>query len=188
MDQSEIQIIQLLQSGDRKAIELLYDRYADGLFGILLNMLKDEATAKDVLHECFIKVWKNAGRYDPGRARLFTWLVQIARNTAIDHLRAAKTRKGYEIQTASSNVSDLHEKGIVPEHIDIPDHLASLEPKYRDVLQALYFKGMTQQETSEALDLPLGTVKTRLKIGLRELRKVFGLQILKIILSIILLP
>lgn len=186
MDQPEQQIFQLLQSGDRKAIGMLYDRYADGLYGILLNMLKDEAAARDVLHESFIKIWKNAGRYDPEKAKVFTWMVQIARNTAIDHLRARKTRRDYEIQTAASNVSI--QQSVKPEHIDIPDHLESLEPKYREVLQALFFNGMTQQEASEALELPLGTVKTRLKIGLRELRKVLGLQILKIILSITLLP
>ncbi len=155
----------------------MYERYADSLYGILLNMLKSEAAAKDVLHQSFIKVWKNVKRYDPEKAKVFTWVLQIARNTAIDHLRAIKTRKGYEIQAASSNVAFSHEG----------KHLAALEPKYRDVLNALFFRGMTQQETSKVLELPLGTVKTRLKIGLRELRKVFGLQILRIILSIILL-
>lgn len=135
-------------------------------------MLKEEHAAQEVLQESLIKVWKKGHQYDPSKAKLFTWLLRIVRNRAIDYLRAQKSRSDAKIQMTNSTV--YKEKvELKPEHLDVADHLERLERKYRDVLSALFFKGMTQAEVSDQLGIPLGTVKTRLKIGLRELRKVF---------------
>ncbi len=172
MNPTEKQIIVWLRQGDKKAIEAIYDRYAGSLFGVLMNMLKNEDAAKEVLQESMIKVWKNGKKYDPAKAKLFTWLLRIVRNKAIDFLRSQKTRSDYEIQIATSNVSN-NKVFVHPEHMDVADHLDKLEPKYREVLRALFYSGMTQQEVSDHYAIPLGTVKTRLKIGLRELRKIF---------------
>lgn len=172
MNQSDQQIIQLLQSGDKQAIGQLYDRYADSLYGVLRQMLRDEPAAQDVLQDTFVKVWKNGHRYDPQKATLFTWLIRIARNTALDYRRASQTRSGHEIHSAAANVGKV-EPALNPDHLDLPEHLAKLEPKYGRVLHALFFLGLSQQEASEKLDIPLGTVKSRLRVGLRELRKVF---------------
>ena len=79
-----------------------------------------------------------------------------------------------EVQIDASNVYKVGVKGIVPDHMDIQDNLDKIDPKYRIVLEALFFEGMTQQEASEELDIPLGTIKSRLKIGLRELGKIYG--------------
>ena len=170
---AERHIVQLLNAGDKKAISLIYDHYAGSLYGVLLNMLKDEDAAREVLQESMIKFWKNSQKYDASKAKLFTWLMRITRNTAIDYLRSQKTRTDHEIQKASS---DVH-KNVVhirPEHMDVAKHLNSLEHKYREVVYALFYLGMTQQEVSDHFNIPLGTVKTRLKIGLRELRKIFS--------------
>lgn len=169
----EKHIVELLMEQDEKGMSLLYDYYGDTLYGVALKVTKDGDLAKDVLQESLIKVWKKIHSYNPEKAKLFTWLFRITRNTAIDKIRSISTKADQEIQVEVSNVYSLGVNGIMPEHIDVRKHLDSLDEKYQIVLDALFFKGMTQQEASEALNMPLGTVKSRLKIGLRELRKIF---------------
>ena len=125
------------------------------------------------MQENFVKVWKNARNYDPSKAKLFTWLFRIARNTAIDKLRSFNNRFQKEVQIDTSNVYILPSSNLNQDVLDIKEHVCRLEEKYQLVLKALFFEGMTQQEASEELDIPLGTIKSRLKIGLRELKKVY---------------
>ncbi|MBC9796093.1 RNA polymerase sigma factor [Sinomicrobium weinanense] len=173
----EINIMNLLIEKDEKGMAMLYDYYGDALYGIAYKITRDEELAKDVLQEGLVKIWKKAHTYDAEKARLFTWLYRIIRNTAIDKVRNANIKEEQEIQLDISNVYNVGVDAIKPEHIDVEKHLASLDAKYQIILDALFFKGMTQQEASEALDVPLGTVKSRLKIGLRELRKIFNTNI-----------
>ena len=158
---------------DQYALNLLYENYSDSLYGAILKVTKNEKIAEDALQETFIKVWKNAQKYDPKKAKLFTWLFRIARNTAIDKLRSFNNRFHKEIQIDKSNVYILPGTKLNQDVMDIKEHVARLEDKYQIVLNALFFEGMTQQEASEELEIPLGTVKSRLKIGLRELKKVY---------------
>ena len=179
----EKHIVELLQERDEKAISLLYDNYADTLYGVAYKVVKDEDLAQDIVQESFIKIWKKSDSYDPTKARLFTWLFRITRNTAIDKLRSIGTKSDKEIQIDVSDVYNLGEQSIRPEFIDVKKNLDRLEPKYRIVLEALFFEGMTQQEASEELEIPLGTIKSRLKIGLREMRKIYGSVVLALILN-----
>ncbi|NDV44584.1 RNA polymerase sigma factor [Flagellimonas sediminis] len=170
----ERHIVSLLAEKDDRAISLLYENYSETLYGVAFKVVKDEDLAQDVLQESFIKIWKKADSYDASKAKLFTWLFRITRNTAIDKLRSVNNKADKEVQIDVSNVYKVGVKGIVPDHIDIQDNLDKIDPKYRIVLEALFFDGMTQQEASEELDIPLGTIKSRLKIGLRELGKIYG--------------
>jgi len=182
----EKHIVELLQERDEKAISLLYDNYGNTLYGVAYKVLKDEELAQDVLQESFVKIWKKSDSYDSSKAKLFTWLFRITRNTAIDKLRSIKTKTDKEIQIDVSDVYNIGERGIMPELIDVKENLGKIEDKYKVVLEALFFEGMTQQEASEELNIPLGTIKSRLKIGLRELRKIYGPSIvLAVILSIL---
>ncbi|RNC85110.1 MAG: RNA polymerase sigma factor [Winogradskyella sp.] len=169
----ETQIIKLLKRNDQYALNLLYENYSDSLYGAILKVTKNEEIAEDALQETFIKVWKNAQKYDPTKAKLFTWLFRIARNTAIDKLRSFNNRFHKEVQIDKSNVYILPGTNLNQDVLDIREHVSGLEEKYQIVLNALFFEGMTQQEASDELEIPLGTVKSRLKIGLRELRKVY---------------
>ncbi|NER18386.1 RNA polymerase sigma factor [Spongiivirga citrea] len=178
----EAHIVQLLGEEDERAVGLIYDNYADTLYGVAYKITKDDALAQDALQESFVKIWKKAASYDAKKAKLFTWLFRITRNTAIDKLRSANLRDDREIQIDISDVYNLGTTSLKPEHLDVKDHIGNLDEKYQEVLNALFFEGMTHQEASEALDVPLGTVKSRLKIGLRELRKVFNCFVLLIIL------
>ena len=180
----ERHIVELLQERDEKAISLLYDHYADTLYGVAFKVVKDEDLAQDVVQESFVKIWKKSDSYDPTKAKLFTWLFRITRNTAIDKLRSVNTKTDKEIQIDVSDVYNLGEQAIRPEFLDIKENLEKIEAKYRIVLDALFFEGMTQQEASDELDIPLGTIKSRLKIGLREMRKIYGSVLLGILLKI----
>jgi len=129
--------------------------------------------AQDALQETFVKIWKNSKKYDSKKAKLFTWLYRIAKNTAIDKVRSYKNRFDKEVQIEKSNVYILPTSNLNQDVLDLREHVAKLDEKYQIVLKALFFEGMTQQEASEELDIPLGTIKSRLKIGLRELKKVY---------------
>jgi RNA polymerase sigma-70 factor (ECF subfamily) len=170
----EKDIIRLLKEGDKKALTLLYDNYSNSLYGVAFKITNDEALAKDALQESFVKIWKNSHKYDPEKAKLFTWLYRITRNTAIDKLRSFNNRNSREIQIDSSNVYTLQTNSLNQDVIDLKQHVDKLEGKYKTVLNALFFEGMTQQEASDELNIPLGTIKSRLKIALRELRKVYN--------------
>ncbi|MFS4416262.1 RNA polymerase sigma factor [Maribacter sp. 2307ULW6-5] len=170
----EKHIVELLQERNEKAISLLYDHYADTLLGVANKVVRDPEMAQDVLQESFVKIWKKADSYDPSKAKLFTWLFRIVRNTSIDKLRSVNNKTDKEIQMDVSDVYSLGVDGIRPEFMDVQEHLGNIEDKYQVVLEALFFQGMTQQEASDELNIPLGTIKSRLKIGLRELRKVYG--------------
>ena len=169
----EKHIIELLLERNDKAISLLYEHYGDTLYGIALKVVRDEELAQDVLQESFVKIWKKSDTYDATKAKLFTWLFRITRNTAIDKLRSLNTKSDKEIQMDVSDVYNVGIESIKPEFLDVKENLDKIELKYQVVLDALFFQGMTQQEASDELDIPLGTIKSRLKIGLRELKKIY---------------
>ena len=183
----EKHIVELLQERNEKAISLLYENYGDTLYGVAHKVVRNDELAQDVLQESFVKIWKKSDSYDPSKAKLFTWLFRITRNTAIDKLSSVSTKSDKEIQMDVSDVYNLGVNSIRPEFMDVSENLEKIEEKYQIVLEALFFKGMTQQEASDELNIPLGTVKSRLKIGLRELRKIYGTSMILIfILSLIL--
>lgn len=170
----EKEIVSLLARGDKKAIHLLYENYSDALYGVIKKIISDDDTAQDVLQESFVKIWRYSKKYDATKAKLFTWLYRIAYNTAIDKARSLKTKIDNEVQIDTSSVYRITSNELNQDVLDIKKHLDTLDEKYQIVLQALFFEGMTQQEASEELDIPLGTIKSRLKIGLRELKKIYS--------------
>lgn len=181
----EQNIISLLREQDEKGMELLFDHYGDTLFGVAYKITKDEDLAKDVVQLSLMKIWKKIHTYNEKKSKLFTWIFRITRNTAIDKLRSANLKSDQEIQIEVSDVYNLGTEAVNPDHLDLRKHLASLDKKYQVVMEALFFQGMTQQEASEALDMPLGTIKSRLKIGLRELRKIYDPALIVIIFSML---
>ena len=170
----EKHIVELLQERNEKAISLLYEHYGDTLYGVAHKVVRNSELAQDVVQESFVKIWKKSDSYDHTKAKLFTWLFRITRNTAIDKLRSVNIKTDKEIQIDVSDVYNLGVESIKPEFIDVRDNLGKIENKYQIVLEALFFQGMTQQEASDELNIPLGTIKSRLKIGLRELKKIYG--------------
>lgn len=171
-------ILDRMKINQTEAIELMYDKFSESLYGIALSVIKNEDEAQDVLQESFIKGWRKLSSYDPAKGTLFTWLLNITRNTAIDKLRLSNKKRLAEVQITENNVSNVEGLAFNPDFLDLRKHLGNLEVKYQDIIEALFFQGMTQQEASEELGIPIGTVKTRYKIAMRELRKVFVVAIL----------
>ena len=172
MNPTDSHIIQLLQAGDKSAMGLIYDKWADPLYGIIFNICKDDGVSKDVLQDTFLKVWQKADTYNPERSKLFTWIYQIARNKAIDAYRKSSNNRAVNIQNAVSIVSNNKGDDVLY-HSELNSHISKLEPKYQQVLQALFYEGMTQMEMSENTGIAIGTIKSRLRIALRELRTIY---------------
>lgn len=181
-------IVELLRRQDKEAISILYDHYAAALYGIILKIVHREEIAQDVLQESFVKIWKNGVHYDASKGSLFTWMLNIARNAAIDKTRSRHYKNTCKHVEVGHEVSNGLSWSMVPkpEHIGLKRVMNELDEKYKIIIELIYFKGYTQQEVQEQLDIPLGTVKSRLRIGLRELRKFFDIQNISIIILFIL--
>jgi RNA polymerase sigma-70 factor, ECF subfamily len=173
---SEAHIIARLQKGEDCAYELLCDNYGAMLLGVIARVVGDEADAENLLQDCFVKVWRNMASYDATKGRLATWLINIARNTAIDFTRSkyyAQKTKSQKLENIVSSSFDVAQSGFAVETIGVRQVVTNLLPQYREIIEWLYFEGYTQQEISETFKIPLGTVKTRTRLALRELRKQF---------------
>lgn len=149
---------------------MLYDAYGDALFGIIVRIVKKREDAEEVLQSVFLKIWENIETYSESKSTIFTWMASIARNASIDCTRS-RSSKASKV-TDSFSVSDFgleikhYEKGI-----DINKLNAKLPEKYRVLIEKMYLEGYTQQEIAEIYEIPLGTVKTRLREAIGILRK-----------------
>ena len=170
--QTELSLVRDLQINKPAAFSSLYDSYAPAMFGILLKMVKDRERAEDLLQDAFIRVWSNVHRYDSSKGRLFTWLLNIARNLALDELRAQKVRSVAEtyIRERSETITNpTFLGGMVYQTLT-----SSLEPKYSQIVDLLYFRDYKLQEVADELKIPLSTVKTRSRMALQQLKKSYG--------------
>jgi RNA polymerase sigma-70 factor, ECF subfamily len=173
---SETELITLLKSRDKRGFDLLYDNYSKALYGIVLKIVKSEEVAEDVLQDAFVKIWKNVSSYDSSKGTLFTWILNVARNTAIDRIRSQEYKNTAKIQPIDNNVGMVDEQSateIQIEHIGLEKVVARLKPEHQTIIDYIYFKGFTQTEVAEALNIPLGTVKTRVKSAINHLRELF---------------
>lgn len=160
--------------GDETALAAVYDRYRTILFGLILRILHDRQEAEDVLQEVFLQVWRRAADFDEERGRAFTWLVTIARSRALDRLRTASARSRLAEQVAQSPVDDVGDAAVDVVKSEaaavVRQALATLPEEQRRTLFLAYFEGLTQTEIAARLGDPLGTVKTRMRSGLKTLR------------------
>ena len=143
---------------------------------IIIQIIPDTETANDVLQELFLTIWKNIDKYDDEKGRLYTWLLNLARNTAINKIRSKNYKHYLKNEDINNYVNGIEEKGAYHQNINkigLREEVHRLKVEFRNVLELSYFNGFTQQEISKALNLPLGTVKTRLRNALIELRKQF---------------
>lgn len=139
-------------------------------------MVFDEETANDVLQEAFVKIWNNIGQYDAAKGRIYTWMLNIARNTAIDKLRSKGEVMRSKIQTGDEIVNNAQRDRNTEQAIDtigLRKMVADLRPEYEVIVSMAYFKGFTLDEIAKTLDIPLGTVKTRMRAAMQQLRGVF---------------
>ncbi len=170
----EQSIIQFQQK-DVKAFEYLYDSYKKSLLGVIFTIVKDDAIAEEILQDVFIKAWHNADTYNSSKGRFFTWMLNIARNAAIDKTRSKNFKNSKKNQPADNFVDILEtydNLDATTNSIGIKKFVNKLAEKCKEVINLLYFKGYTQKEASETLKMPLGTVKTRNRNCINELRNI----------------
>lgn len=173
----ERELITRLQQNDREAYEYLYDHYSDALYGLLCRIAGDEETASDLLQDTFVKIWKSIGSYDPARGKLFTWMLNICRNLAIDKIRSKdfnNQRKNHSAEIVVNELGKMKTDPVRPEHIGLAELITKLDENERFLIDLMYFKGYTQSEIAEEFNIPLGTVKTRLRSATINLRKIFN--------------
>lgn len=179
-DTKTAQLVRELKGGSQEAFAELYDMYSAALYGVVLKIVRSGDASEDVVQDAFVKVWKNIHKYDETKATFFTWALNIARNTAIDKWRKIKKEGLVEIQDLDSSVNLIDQTSKVTQKtntIGLNDMVERLTPELKVVVEYLYFKGYTHQEASDELGLPLGTVKTRIRTALKELRKAFFILI-----------
>lgn len=166
-------LVQRLRNRDEAAMTLFYDRYSAALYGVILRIVKKEEEAEDVLQEGMVKIWNSFASYDASKGRLFTWVMNVCRNLAIDKIRSRQYRVGSHSQPleASAATREAASPTFRPEHIGLQEMTQKLTPDQRQVVDMLYFGGYTQSEVAEELNLPLGTVKTRARTAIKVLSK-----------------
>ncbi len=171
---SEEELVLLLQARDQQAFSYLYDNYAAALNGIIYRMVEERELAEDILQEAFIKIWNNFSSYDTGKGRLFTWMLNLTRNLTIDTLRSKGYKKQGKISGDENSVSNYTDDSKIAEKFDamgLRKQLVNLKPEQRAIIDLAYFNGYTQDEISKEMGIPLGTVKTRMRTAILELRK-----------------
>jgi len=166
-----------LRNREKIAVEALYDMYSSSLFGVISRIVIDTATAEDVLQDTFVKIWNSFSSYSADKGRLFTWMVNIARNLSIDKIRSKDFKNQNKNQELENNVTFIDEQRNTvykPELLGIKDLVETLKPEQKSILDLVYFKGYTHVEAADELGVPLGTIKTRLRMAIVQLRKHFN--------------
>lgn len=174
------ELIRSFTSGDEADFAIFYRRFSPGLFSLVYRILQDQKESEDVLQEAFVQMWKNSATYDASRSSLFTWAVMIARNKAIDRLRARQRRiriveaASVEAEVAPAAAVEQADEALSQndERSRVRAALASLSQPQREAIDLAFFAGMTQAEIATKLGTPLGTVKARIRRGLLALRQV----------------
>ena len=164
-----------LKERNDQAFGFLYDNYAGALYSIIKQIITDNPeVASDVLQEVFINIWRKIATYDQTKGRLFTWMLNIARNAAIDTLRSKSYQNSQKNQELPENVYKAVTDQITQQNVDnigLKKVLEKLKPEHRILVELSYFKGFTHEEIAEMMSIPLGTVKTRIRNALLQLRE-----------------
>ena len=163
----------LLKSRDKAAIEMLYDHYAKAIYGIVLRIVRSPGLAEEVMQDTFVKAWRNGENYDETKGRLFTWLIKIARNTAIDATRSRRFQQSQQTDTLNEATCPHCGSPVNADTLDLHKLVGNLDSKYGRLIELVYFEQYTQKEATETTGLPLGIVKMRMRHAISTLRKSF---------------
>jgi RNA polymerase sigma factor (sigma-70 family) len=173
---TEVALVTALKKYDNQAYTYLYSHYRGALYNIICQFTSNKEDANDILQDIFFKIWKNIDKYNPEKGRLFTWLHTLTRNTTINFIQS----KNFKIYTQNESITDVvtnvNNKNLLDQNINkigLRNLVHQLRNEYVMVLELSYYNGLTQEEIAKTLDIPVGTVKTRLRNALIELRKKF---------------
>ncbi|HET9826712.1 MAG TPA: sigma-70 family RNA polymerase sigma factor [Chitinophagaceae bacterium] len=170
---SEQELVTLLVQQNEVAFGYLYENYSPALFGIINQIVPNKDLATDILQDVFVNIWRKISSYDPAKGRLFTWMLNIARNAAIDKIRSRPYQDSLKNQPLGENVSINTPNSTVHAQVNdvgLKKLINKLKDDYRVVIELSYFQGFTHEEIAKLLNIPLGTVKTRIRSALIQLR------------------
>ena len=167
-------LLQRLRQRDQQAVLLLYEKYGDLVYSLALRVLREPGLAEEVTQDIFVKVWRQPDRWNPALGHFSSWLLTITRNAAIDRLRSEQRQPAQRFRSvdfSDETTADL--ASAEAEWLDgqlLRRLLAQLPAEQRILIELAYFMGFTHSELAERMQLPLGTVKTRIRSGLQKLR------------------
>jgi RNA polymerase sigma factor (sigma-70 family) len=174
---TEAELVAALQNHDNDAYQYLYSYYRGALFTVISQFITNREIANDILQEIFVCIWKNIEMYDPEKGKLFTWLHTLARNTTINNMRSKNFKVTRQNEPLADYVHSIELKDPLQQNINLiglRKHVHLLRKDYKAVIELFYYNSLTQEEVARCLDIPVGTVKTRLRNALIELRKQFA--------------
>ncbi len=179
---TEAELVERVVNNDKEALSILYDRYVRLVYSLALRMVEKHGVAEEITQDVFVTLWKRGSSYKSERGPFSAWLLSVTHNRCIDELRKKKRQSRYhtvDIEEYGNVLSGHHEE--VPnavlaqlERETILEALSKLPPLQREVILLAYFQGLTQSEISEAMGAPLGTVKTRMRLGLQKMRELLA--------------
>ncbi len=172
---SDEELLRRVTGRDPAALASLYDRYAPLVYGLARRIVRDEGQAEDLVQEVFLRVWNRPHVYDQGRGSFRAWLLSMAHHLAVDLVRRRRREVSYrEKLTGSAETPDPFEEALTEvDGANVRSLLGRLPPDQRRVVELAYFEGLTHREIAERLGEPLGTVKTRLRLGIMKLRALY---------------
>lgn len=174
------QLISEYKQGDVRAYNRLYSMYSEAIHGVIYTIVGSNDVAEELCQDVFLKVWSKSDQYDSSKGRFFTWILNIARNAAIDHLRSRAFKEGKQNLSTDNFVDIVGATSSLDKQTDtigLGNYVKELKERCQNLIDALFFKGFTQKETSEKLEIPLGTVKTQIRSCISDLRNALGISI-----------
>jgi RNA polymerase sigma-70 factor (ECF subfamily) len=174
-------LMSLVEGGDAAAFAVLYDRHSRAAYSLAYRMMGERQAAEDLAQDAFLKVWRSAGSYRADRGSVRTWILSIVHNRGIDQLRSLasrrRTQEKVQAQAPRSQPSEaFSESWRNSQREQVRAAMSTLPPEQLKILELAYFSGYTHVEIAEILDLPLGTVKGRMRLGLKKIRDFFDAQ------------
>jgi RNA polymerase sigma factor (sigma-70 family) len=173
---TEAELLTGLRQYNNAAFHYLYENYRGALYNVILQLIPDKEIASDVLQEVFITIWKQIDKYDETKGKLFTWMLRLTRNGTINKLRSKIYKSQAKNESLDNYVTVIEKNQPEPATVNLIGlrrQVHQLREDYKNVIELSYYNGFTQEEIANALNIPLGTVKTRLRNALMELRKQF---------------
>lgn len=169
----ESELVMLLKQRHEAAFSYLYDHYSASLYSVILSIVPNREVSNDILQEVFVKIFRQIETYDTEKGRLFTWMLNIARNASIDAVRSKNYQQSQHNRELTENIYEAGGSTQTnTDKIGLRNIVNKLKEEYRVLVELSYFEGFTQDEISKMLNIPLGTVKTRLRTALIQLKQV----------------
>ena len=180
--QAEIELLRRIGQGDRRSFELLYDRFSGVLFSTAYRVLNNREAAEDVLQDVFVQIWEKAPLYDPARGKPMTWAVTLTRNKSIDRLRSTQRRSRLQddVEQESQTFEQFDDRSSFDAVASgetgalVREAIQKLSKDQREAIELAFFSSLTQTEIAGRLDVPLGTVKARIRRGMMKLKDVLS--------------